>query len=130
MDLANLDMTVMADAGATMTVMHPATGEPLQHNGEDVTITILGQDSTKFREEVQRRAKAQLGKRGKPDFDKIAADSADLLAACTTSWEGITENGQLVECSRENAKRIYEKYGWLRQQVDEFISDRANFFKA
>jgi len=130
MDLSSLDMTKFADEGATLEILHPATLEPLLHNGEPVTITLLGQDSSVFRAEIQRRAKAQMNKRQKIDIDKVAGDSADLLAVLTVNWYGIEEGGKELECNRENAKGVYEKYGWLRQQVDEFIGDRANFFKA
>lgn len=130
MDLAQLDMTSMADIGAEMPVIHPATLEPLKYNGHPVIIKLYGQDSTAFREEMQNRAKIQLARRQKIDVEKLTSDAADLLAACTIGWVGLTEGGQEIEFSRENAKRIYTKYGWLRQQVDEFVSDRANFFKA
>lgn len=130
MDLSKLDMTKFADEGAPLEIVHPATLEPLMHDEKPVTIWLLGQDSTIFRDEIQRRAKSQLNKRQKIDIDKVAGDSADLLAVLTVGWYGIEEGGKALECTRENAKSIYQKYGWLRQQVDEFIGDRANFFKA
>ena len=133
MDLAKLDLTEHANNGATMDVMHPITGEPLlDANGFHVTVTLLGADSTKMRQEMSNRAKKQLASKNKPvnNIEEAEKLSAELLAVITVSWSGITENGQEIECNRENAINVYKKYSWLRQQVDAFTTDRANFYKA
>ena len=133
MDLAKLDLTEHANNGATMDVMHPITGEPLlDANGFPVTVTLLGADSTKMRQEMSNRAKKQLASKSKPvnNIEEAEKLSAELLAVITVSWSGITENGQEIECNRENAIKVYTKYSWLRQQVDAFTTDRANFYKA
>lgn len=130
MDLSTLDMTTFANQGAVMEVTHPVTLEPMQHDGSPVTITVLGQDSDHFRKEIQRRAKNQLMKRQKITDTQLVDDAIDTLASITVGWQGICENGTLLEFNTENVRYVYHKYTWLRQQVDEFSSDRANFFKA
>lgn len=134
MDLATLNLTPSADAGAQMTVMHPVTDEPLlTTDGDEVTIQLVGSDSTVMRDEMKRRATKFLNKkqsRKRIDVDESIRESAETLAACTTGWFGISENGALVPFTRENVVRIFMKYDWLRQQVDNFVSERGNFFKA
>ena len=133
MDLSKLDLTEHANSGAIMDVMHPITGEQLlDQNGNAVTITLLGADSTKMRQEMSDRAKKQLASKNKPinSIDEAEKLSAELLATITIGWSGMFENGEPVECTKENAVRIYTKYAWLRQQVDAFTTDRANFYKA
>lgn len=131
MDLAKLDLTVSADEGSEMVVRHPITGaDLLDRNGEVVKIVLLGSDSSALREEMKARARKQLNRKTKIDIDEAVKSSAEMLAVCTLSWSGIEENGEMLTCDKETATRIYLKYPWLREQVDAFVSDRENFYKA
>jgi len=133
MDLAKLDLTEHANSGAELEVLHPITGENLlDDNGEKVVITLLGADSTKMRGAMSDRARKQLSQKKAQvmSLDQAEETSSELLSAITIGWRGFVENGEVIPCTEENAKRLYTKYAWLRLQVDAFVSDRANFFKA
>lgn len=134
MDLAKLDMTEHANNSATLEVLHPITGEFLTDNaGNVVTIDLLGSDSTKMRNAMSARARKQLAQK-KPNqittIDDAERASAELLAEVVTGWHGVEENGTVLECTKDNVVYILTKYSWLRLQVDQFVSDRSNFFKA
>lgn len=129
MDFKTLDVTAAANAGALLQITHPATGEDL----EGTTITLLGQDSDTYRKEVKRRAEQSLNGKGrnkKIDLDEAQRKGAETLAKLTTGWTGFEEGKKEVECTFENAVRMYLEYPWLREQVEAFISDRANFIKS
>lgn len=132
MDLLELDLTKSADAGATLEIRHPISDEVLtDKKGNPVTVTLLGSESSAFMNEMKARARKQMGKKVKqPSIEDTIRDSAEVLAACTVSWSGMTEGGEDLPCDKATATRLYIKYTWLRQQVDEFIADRENFFKA
>lgn len=133
MDLAKLDLTEHANHGAIMDVIHPITGEQLiASDGTPVTITLLGADSTKMRQEMSSRAKKQLATKSRQisSVDEAEKMSAELLATITIDWCGLSENGSEIACNYDNAVGVYKKYSWLRQQVDAFTTDRANFYKA
>lgn len=133
MDLNDLDLTQSADIGAEMTVIHPITGLPLcDEDGNVMKLFLVGSDSKRLREAMKVRARSELMKRNpiKFDLDDAENKAAELLAACTLGWSHVIEGGVNLEFTNENAKRIYLKFGWLRQQADAFINDRANFFKA
>ena len=53
-----------------------------------------------------------------------------LLAKCTTDWAGIVVEGETLDCTYENAVKLYGRFAWIMEQVDEFVADRANFTKA
>mgnify|MGYP003620955818 FL=1 len=134
MDLAKLDLTEHANNGAVMDVLHPISGELLKDSGKNnVTITLLGSDSTQMRDAMSNRAKQQLASK-KPNqittIDEAEQASAELLASVVVSWSGIEENGQPIECIHRNVVATLKKYSWLRLQIDQFVSDRSNFFKA
>lgn len=133
MDLAKLNLVEFANGSQKMRVVHPVTGDILTtNNGEEVYIELLGADSSKMRSEMSDRARKQIAKRNSTisTIEEAEKASSELLAAITVSWFGIEENGQFLECTKENAIAIYTKYSWLRLQVDAFVSDRANFYKA
>lgn len=135
MDLSKFNMSVMAERGADLELEHPATGETLmQDDGETpVTITLLGQDSKAWRNknrEYQQKRIAALAKRRKKTIDYTVSDedACEMLAECTIGWAGIEEEGETLEFSKDAAFDLYMKYPWIREQCDEFIGDRANFF--
>lgn len=132
MDLKQLDLTQAADQGATVELYHPVTQEVLTHKDKPVTVTVLGADSTVFKSELKARTRKALGqnKKSKPDLDKAERENAELLAKCTQSWYGIEEDGKRLDCTFENAVRVYLTYPWLAQQVDEAIANRANFMQS
>lgn len=134
MDLSKLNLEVYAEQGATLELEHPVTGESvLQDDGSPVTITLLGQDSKAWRaknKEYQQKRIAKMAKNRKREIDFSVSDeeACDLLAACTLGWVGIEEGGKAIEFSRDAAYDLYMRFPWIREQVDTFIGDRANFF--
>jgi hypothetical protein len=83
------------------------------------------------RSAIYRRLKAG-GRRGGAVLtaEDLDSDSLETLAACTLGWSGFVLNGQEPECTPENARRLYEQMPWLREQAQEFISERSNFLKS
>ena len=124
MDLKDLDVVAAANRGADVELVHPITREPLGS-----TITILGRDSDEYRAAVaeQARKRAQSRNKGAISFTEVDDGALDILAACTTGWSGIVENGEPVQFSPAEARRIYKKYPWIREQVDEALADRSLF---
>jgi len=124
-DLAKLN----SEDEATYEVVHPSTGEPL-----GIKITVAGIDSKKYRDAQRKLSNKRLKQtfgRGvvnkTPTVEEFEAETIDILAKCTLSWEKVVWEGNDLPCTYENAKMIYGNLIWLRDQVDAFINDRANF---
>ena len=123
---------VMADDGAVLNIVHPETEEVI----EGMTITLLGQDSKVYRKLQMAKQQAALNRisKGKKavDFDaeKLAEDSIDDLVKLTVSWSGFTLDGKKLDCTPENIRSVYAEWSWIKEQVQEFVADRANFFRA
>lgn len=123
---------VMADDGATLNIVHPETEEVI----EGMKITLLGQDSKVYRKIQLAKQQAALNRisKGKKavDFDaeKLAEDSIDDLVKLTVSWEGFTLDSKKLDCTPENVRKVYGEWSWIKEQVSEFVADRANFFRA
>jgi hypothetical protein len=117
MDLLNL----LPSDSAVMRLKHPATGEEI----DGIELDIFGSDSRKFRELQKDAAKEILSrKRGAEiDLDDNEAKAIKRLAELTGEIRGMEEGGKPVT----DAVYLYSKYKWIREQVDTFITDRANF---
>lgn len=62
--------------------------------------------------------------------EEIEESALRQLSICTVSWKGVKLDGQELECNPDNAYMLYSRLPWLKEQVDEFVGDRANFLKA
>lgn len=127
MDLATLDTRRGADGGFALLLRHPVTGQPI-----GASIRVLGKDSHAYQAkalELQRRRldRARRSEGEIADPAMIRADATELLACCTSGWEGIELDGEAFPCNEGNATALYERFTWIREQVDEAIHDRANF---
>ncbi len=130
MDLKNLK-PVMADEGALMQVRHPETEEAI----EGMTIRLLGQDSAVYRKIQLAKQQAALSRisKGKKavdlDAEKLAEDSIDDLVKLTVDWSGFTLEGKELAATPENVRMVYSEWNWIKEQAQEFVADRAHFFR-
>lgn len=135
MDLAQLDTTAASEEGAVLEIRHPTTGEILLDDaGNPVWIRLAGMDSERFqrmqRANLNRRLKMG-GRRGSANVtaEELDAERIENLVACTIDWSGIVLEGEALGCSAVSARRLYKAIPWLREQAEDFQSDRANFLK-
>ena len=125
-DLASLDSAAKAEDGAELEVLHPISGEKL-----GIAIRLAGTDSAVHRKATtaiaSRRTKG--GFRRNINLDDLQAESIEILARCTLGWSGVVLDGKDVPPSKEAAAALYTRFPWLREQVETFISDRANYLQ-
>ncbi len=125
-DLASLDSAAKAEDGAELEVLHPISGEKL-----GIAIRLAGTDSAVHRKATtaiaSRRTKG--GFRRNINLDDLQAESIEILARCTLSWSGVVLDGKDGPPSKEAAAALYTRFPWLREQVETFISDRANYLQ-
>jgi hypothetical protein len=123
---------VKADDGATLQIVHPESEEVI----DGMTITLLGQDSKVYRKIQLAKQQAALNRiaKGKKaidlDAEKLAEDSIDDLVQLTTGWTGFVLDGVDLKCTPENVRTVYGEWAWIKEQVQEFVADRSNFFRA
>lgn len=123
---------VKADDGAILEVAHPESEEVIP----GMTITLLGQDSKVYRKIQLAKQQAALNRiaKGKKaidlDAEKLAEDSIDDLVQLTTGWTGFTLDGDVLECTPDNVRKVYAEWAWIKEQVQEFVADRSHFFRA
>lgn len=135
MDLSKLDTVKGSEAGAVLVLRHPTTNKPLKNGDDPISITLLGKDSTKYQNAHHAAAAKRLenlsvkGSKISIDSEGLSPveDAARILSQVTLGWSGIVVEGQPVPFSEAAAFDLYVKFPWIREQVDTFIVDRANF---
>jgi hypothetical protein len=130
-DLASLSTSAACDKGYELELTHPVT-----HDALGVFITVLGKDSSAFKQFIRTKANERIRRdlanqrRGKeadaPTVEQAERDAVELLVACTTGWRNVEFGGVKLEFTPENAAKLYQE-GWIRAQVDEAVGDLGNF---
>ncbi len=126
MDFGKINLKKASAEGAECHLNDPVYGTPLYTDkGEKISITVLGRDSDEFHEVM-----AVMSERGPVNsFSKEAeVSSAEVIAAMITGWKNVVWNGSELECTRENAMMLLQRFEPIRIQLDIFIGKRANFF--
>jgi hypothetical protein len=133
MDLSKFDSLLNSES--QLTVLDPE-GNPLTYEGPDgplpVLISLVCCDSPEYvrvhKQQVTEIAERATSRKGKViTGESSERDKLDLLVACTKGWVGFTMNGASFNYSPVNARTLYSRYRFIRDQVDEFIHERGNF---
>lgn len=117
-----------------LVLVHPVTRQPLRDaEGKEAYIEHYSGDSEAARKHQRSVTRRRLAMRGRAKLtpEEIEAEAIELLAALSTAWNLLDLNGGKIDVpfTQENARELYANpaVGWLREQLDESASDRANF---
>ena len=121
LDFGKFDLAAQSGAGYPYHVRDPL-GVPMVLDGEPVEIDLCGADSAVYRNRQRELARENADKA--LDKDTLAME---MLVACTRGWRRIIWDGELLPFSAENARKLYAKHEWLREDCASVILDRANF---
>ena len=117
-----------------VTIKHPTTGDVLKNDdGTDMTITVLAPHSKEYKkaqhEQISKRLKkAQKSKSQDVDYSDIEEATLEVLAKVTKAWD-ITFGGEKPELTVAKAKSIYDEVFWIKNQIEEEVSDSLDFMK-
>lgn len=148
-NLNAFDTVGNANAGAEVHITNPLTGENCYLDEEmkkPVKIFVKGIKSddarkkqlAKMKELNKKRAKANLkrGKNNEPvedfdfDYDEVIKEQCEMLADLTIDFINfIDADGKPLKYSKDAAVNLYMRYEGIREQVNTFVSDEANFIK-
>lgn len=134
MDLANLNTKQQMEAGADLHLKHPSTREPLfaddDKGKKPMVITLMGIDGETFQRIRRQNQRAAMKRRDPVEPAEAEKQGLDTLVAITKGWKNIVLSGEELAFTAENVRRVYAEFPWIREQVNEFASDRANFISA
>jgi hypothetical protein len=132
---ASIDTVPLSEQGVRLELRN-ARGDVMASKGKPVAVIVLGPDSAKYRATIDEITRARLAEAQKAKETGVELKeepnrfTIEVIAALTKSWENVhDQKGDSVPFTPENVKALYA-YPVIRDQVDAFISKRANFLKA
>jgi hypothetical protein len=128
LDINDLDYS----GHAILHLRHPETGDLLYFGDEQpVTVTLAGTDSSEFQKATLAERQAQINAVGKTFTpDNYERTRLRVIARCVIDWRGIGWQGKEIKPDFETVFSALSKRKWLREQIEDFIGQRANFSKA
>jgi hypothetical protein len=119
-----------------MVILHPVSRQPLKDaEGNEAYVDIYSSDSEIARKYDRKvfRARLNMRGRGKVQPEQLEAEAVGRLAALSTGWHLLDLQGNAIDVpfSESNAEALYanSRVAWLREQLDEYTTDRENFSK-
>lgn len=135
-NMSSLNTTNLADEGVWMEV-EDAEGEPfLDDGGNIVRIKLLGSTSKVVRQRRRKNEAATIQniqkrrKLSENDIAKSERDNLEIAIAATLAWEGVELDGENLECTPANVRKVYSVADVLLDQVKDYINDTSRFTKA
>jgi hypothetical protein len=130
-DLADYD-TRRAEDGEDMPVKYPGSDTVMRQDDDTpVALTLAGTDSQRYRATrrmlVKRRQEASARNKDTVPLEVLETESLETVAGCLIGWKGIVLDGETVEFSAHNARRVLTRLPWLVEQAEAFLHDRRNF---
>ncbi len=133
MDLINLKPT---SETVEVLLVHPSSLESLTNaDGSEMSITVYAPHTKEYKavahEHTNRRISKASKKRGTSSFsaEDLEKEVIDLLSRTTKSWD-ITYSGKKPKMTVELCKEVYTELFWIKDQIDEAVSDSIDFTKA
>lgn len=131
MDLKDLTPTSdTVDVG----LVHPVTLEPLMNDdGSPMIITVYAPHSKEYKaytykQTNERLKQSQAKKKVEITAEGLEEAMLDLYANVTKDWN-ITFDKKQPKCSVTKAKEIYSEVFWIRDQIEEAVSNSLDFTK-
>jgi hypothetical protein len=123
MDVSNIDVCKVAEAGAPVTLLHPGTEEEL-----GITLMVRGYDSAEVKEALMKHDRTILNATEKPNPAEILDSRRRTQAkASLISVEGGSGQTRTVE----DFRKLMDQPGfvWLIEQIEPVGGNRRPFFK-
>lgn len=107
---------------------HPATDELLYtENGDKIGFNVAGVDSDIYRKVQADILRSETTFKKKISLEKAEQMSLKQVIGVITGVVNVVDNGEPVKKDFDSLKFFFEKYRWAKEQVSDYINDRANF---
>ena len=97
-----------------------------------ITIALCSSETEQYQKAAKklRNARLKMSRDGEEtEMDSIERQSAQFIADCIVSWEGLEKDGEPFPCTAKNAFELFSKHRWLKEKVDRELANTANFMQ-
>lgn len=131
MDLKNL---IPENETVTVILKHPGNGATLQNEDKtDMTISFWlphTKEAKKVQHEITNRRLKRMssGKKFEMTAEELEDLNVESLAKTAAQWN-ITYGGEQPKLTVTKAKELFSEVFWIRNQVEEAVSEAMDFTK-
>jgi len=127
MDL--LDLTPKSNT-VEVNLVHPNTGDPLLNDdGSSMWVEVYAMHSPEYKKINHAKINERLNRKSKEvDYADIEEATIEILASVTKAWN-ITYKKECPKPTLKNAREVYEKVFWIREQIDHALNNSLDFTK-
>lgn len=132
-DLSQFDTVKHGEAGVDMPLRFNGVVLKDDKTGQPMTIRLMGKDAGEFRrrshEIANKRIEMSATKGVQLNFnsEELELEHIELMVLLTKGWSGISLDGAELPFTEDNARKLYKRFPWLREEVDKFTGARANY---
>lgn len=117
---------ISANETAILDLVHPIEKTALtKDDGDPMTITLYGAETNTYKKKLYELRRKYLTDRD-ASFENGEEFALEMLVAVTTDWD-IQLDGKVPKCTEKAVRDLYVTQPWIRDQVDVFVHERANF---
>lgn len=126
MDFGSFNPADVAEKGARLVLINPATGEPFDGG---TWIDLRGFESESVKAASRDGQRAMMRATTPEQKAKVAEKTGlDVLVSATIAWsDDVKWDGKPFPCTPENARKLYSERSFVARQVMEFMANEANF---
>lgn len=135
-DIPQLETRLGSEAGTNYVVKALDGITPvLNADGLPLTLKVLGRDSRAYQTAVFEMGQARIARIGQggnagTTMEEAEANTIAILVKCTVGWTNFLDReGIPVPFGATAAADLYRFFPAIRDQVDAFIGNRANFLQ-
>lgn len=124
MDISDLDVVAAANAGAELSLKHPAHGTDL-----GIKITLRGFDSPEVLEAGRKASRDMMARNGKDIEGAIDSRRLAMAQSAVISVSGMEFEGKDIQTGKQ-LSQIMDRpsFEWIADQIISFGGERVNFF--
>ena len=117
---------ISANETATLDLVHPIEKTVLtKDDGDPMSITLYGAETNTYKKKMYELRRRYLMNKD-ASFEDGEEFALEMLVAVTADWD-IQLDGKLPKCNEKAVRDLYIAQPWIRDQVDVFVHERANF---
>lgn len=130
MDLGKLDIVSASEKGAFCHLTYiDGTALNDEKTGEPIGFIVYGKDSKRFRVKENQLKDVLIARQRKnqPASSAMMEERAIELLSHVIEPVNVVINGAALANKPSDIAEVLKAYPWIKEQVDEFAADRANF---
>lgn len=129
MDIAKIHEELVNEEQAVVVTICDKLSEPYKAaDGTDCTISVVGSDSTRFKEQEKANKKwaKHLGRM--PTDEETNRLAVKQIATCCVAWHGFEKDGKPWEFSTDNVAKLLTDFDHILDQVTGAVFRHKRFF--